>query len=70
MCSPQPEEDCLLVSLKLVDFIRVSLCAQHSLPPKSEVVVDDRLCLTVVHWVAEQHLNYQALNRRVMYIKF
>ena len=49
MSSPQPEEDCLLVSLKLVDFIIIALCAQLSLPLRSKIVVDDGLNLYVVH---------------------
>ena len=37
----------------MVDFISVSLCVQPSLSLRSEMVVDDGLCLSVVQWVAE-----------------
>ena len=66
MSSSQPE-DYLLVSLKLMDFISVSLCAQPSLPPRSEVAVDDGLCLSVVHWVTELfHLPLNAKSHLTM----
>ena len=50
---PQSEENCLLVSLELVDLVSITLCTQPSLPLGSKLVVDDGLCLPIGHRVAE-----------------
>ena len=50
---PQSEENCLLVSLELVDLVSIILCTQLFLPLGSKLVVDDGLGLPVGHGVTE-----------------
>ena len=65
MASSQSEEDCLLVSLELVDGIHTIVCTQPSLPLVPVLVSYDGLGLSVGHGVIELFHPAACLGKRI-----